>query len=459
MKNPLLGFISSFTEDNGKSSTQEEDLKRRSTKKIKTSLVDGSSIPDAPVDDNMEAVNVEGEEITVEDDPVTENSPKDATSYAATLMKPHGPIRETVFVEENDDLPENKWYSAMETKDEEPFNLSESCPDKSNALAHSPCTDLNSMPMEQVQKFGGEEDADVSHNMHIDDANQAPNQSINVEDAPPSNKSSEFGPWMLAKKLLKIKPKVNTRGESLPKSHVNAAASTRFEALNSDMEISLDNSKEVPQDNTTRDKDNLKVVDIINHGKAAAANPSKSTRIRNATGGKNPQIKGKSVSHGNKQVAPKAKQKDTTTVNHKETMKEKETALEALENTKDHYKDANQIVKEREKVILQRMKNFPVTNSTFMNFLDAHTIHINNEEVEFAMKAHQLTKGSLNPKPPDKEMSTNLNSTMMIDLKKNNMQVLNESEVDMSSGGVVSAPGHAQEKAFIASLPEDGRWR
>ncbi|KAK7250691.1 hypothetical protein RIF29_33281 [Crotalaria pallida] len=278
MQNPLLGFVSFSAENNDKSSIQEEDLKRRSTKKIKTTPADGSHGPisDTVIDDNMEVVNLEGEELTLEGEPSTDHA--------------------------------------------------------------------------------GEGDADVSHTMHIDDSNQAPNHVTIIEDSNSNSKSTDFGPWMLAKKTLKNKTRVNppkSRGESqsIPKAiHV---ANSRFDALNSNMDERSENLKENPQENIPGNENNLKTVGHNQQANSSDSKLPKVVKIRNANGGKNPQSRGKSVPYGNKPVASKPKVKDSAAVQPKIMSNDKEKSSESIELAKDHDRETKELAREKEKDMLQ----------------------------------------------------------------------------------------------------------
>ncbi|KAK7290354.1 hypothetical protein RIF29_04703 [Crotalaria pallida] len=254
--------------------------------------------------------------------------------------------------------------------------------------------------MEGVQNHAGEGGDDVNPNSHI---NQA------VDDA-------------------------NLKGDITLNGHVNNGAISRFGALTSDTEEDLANAKEtlgvVSQQNIIEAKDNSKKVGHTQSGKSSVSNISNNNKVRNNHGGRNPQNKSKNNFFGNKPAHL--------------MIKKEPSPLPVL--ITDNMK-SNENVKENERSFLRRMKEMPAANVKFMDFLDAHTVHVNKEAVEFVMQARKFAEGSLNPKPPDKEDSKTQSSNMVIDSNENTLTNQIESMMNVIAVGNGDVSSQSQNKA------------
>ncbi|KAK7243907.1 hypothetical protein RIF29_38720 [Crotalaria pallida] len=346
-------------------------------------------------------------------------------------------LDDAVLLRELQKIHEAMRYSRAAPKIMTTLKRIDACPEKVHEEEKVMPKEPGEMSIEGVQNHAGEEGDDVSPGRLINEANNDSNQVISITDSSPSDKCTDFSLWMLAKKPYRNKTRVNSLKKRMSPliNHEDSVPSSRFSALLSDTEGDLGNVKEIlggaPHENKAESEDCSKQVGRSQNGKGPVPSIPKNNKVRNNLGGKNPQNKNKNDTFRNKPTSPMMRHNELTPA---------VGSTSAPVSTSSTIK-ANVIAKENEKAILRRMKELPATNLKFMDFLDAHSVHINKEAVEFVVQARNIAEGSMNPKPPDKVENNAHKSNMVIDLTNSTLQVQTKSMIDEIAVGNVAAPG------------------
>ncbi|KAK7255933.1 hypothetical protein RIF29_29362 [Crotalaria pallida] len=271
-----------------------------------------------------------------------------------------------------------------------------------------------------------------------------PITETNLPEKATSNHSeiaNHFGPWMLARRNIRRKDKIVSKANGFQHGESNLRGNTgRYDVLKNEENHDLAESQNAsdgvkpnsivgPQQEVNMDP--AKTIIIEGPQQKYGGTHMKEVRVRNATGGKNPQVGREKANVGQTSEMNKNILKNRNGSGNK--IKEIEQASTRNEDTvKPSYrgsKEYKEYMRNKEKEVLAKMKQYDkVTNHVISNFT-TQTYIPGMEAIMFAKNnASPSGTKSLPPEPPDSIL--NDNSCMEIEVY-NPLQVNDESHEDM----------------------------
>ncbi|KAK7251312.1 hypothetical protein RIF29_34388 [Crotalaria pallida] len=267
------------------------------------------------------------------------------------------------------------------------------------------------------------------------------NEQISVE--------KYFGPWMLVKRPLRRKDQI--RGNPNPKNidvplkmsvgrkPVLASGASRFDALNIEEDVAVNND-EVPKGNVCEDETRVlvsqppKVVPTIKNKQAS----HKVEKVRNSTGGKNPQNKGKKL------ILTKPNNKNN--LNPCDTVEKTQPSLVgkssrahvdgscSIKNKGTGSGSEKTILKQKEEEMLRMMSYYQKENKNFCNDMLVHSVLPSHEAVEFVQQRKLSSSNQIQlGEQPDLGKSTSIEVCENLeDTKESSVEDVGISELDMA---------------------------